>query len=109
MFYLGVSQIEGHQEGIPVLQKISLNSQARFSTAAVWIQEDLCSAGTFHKTQRRKGRQREKVQQGREISHRGQLSQAKPNLLGVSQSGRQPGTGQLPNPGRRKPGLLPQH
>lgn len=50
----GVSKIEGHQEGIPMLQKISLNSQARFSTAAVLIQEDFSSADTFHKRQRGK-------------------------------------------------------
>lgn len=39
VFYLGFSQIEGHQEAIPVLQKAGLSSQARSSTGAVWVQE----------------------------------------------------------------------
>lgn len=39
VFYLGVSQAEGHREAIPVLQKTSLNSQARSSAVAVQVQE----------------------------------------------------------------------
>lgn len=106
-FYLGVSQIEGHQEVIPTLQKTSLNSQARSSAAAVWVQEILVPLTHSTKGKKEKGWKGKKGKEEKGSLTGNIFLRVNPNYWEwVSLA--QPATGQLPTPGGRNLALLPQ-